>query len=136
MLAIIAALCAFTAVASLILWRVGAFRSPIEARVSSLSSPAASGRQVEAPFADRVVVPVLDGVVRAFVQILPQRLIERTNRQILSAGSPISGQAFFTIVLLFAVFFPGVALLFITQSDSLSLFVVVIIVLGCGTGMV
>ena len=136
MLALIAAACAFTAVASLILWRMGVLSSPIEARVSSLSSPVASRRRVEAPFADRVAVPVLDGVVRAFVQILPHRLIERTSRQILSAGSPISVQAFFTVVLIFSVVFPGVALLFITRSDSLSLFLVVILVLGCGAGLV
>ena len=60
MLALIAAASAFTAVASLILWRVGAFHSPSAARVASLSSPVESRRQVEAPFADCVVVPVLD----------------------------------------------------------------------------
>ena len=136
MLAIIASLCAFTAVASLILWRVGAFSSPIEARVSSLKSPAGPRRPIEAPFADRVVVPVLDGVVRSFVQILPHRLIERTNRQLLAAGSPISIQAFFTIVLLFAVFIPLMAFFVISQSSgSLSFFLVVGLVLGCVAGL-
>lgn len=135
MLALIAAVCVFTAVASLIVWSVGALRNPIEARVSGLS-PAGSGRPIEAPFADRVVVPVLDGIVRAFVQILPHRLVERTRRQILSAGSPISVQAFFTIVLLCSVFFPGVAIFLITRSaGSLSLFLVLVIGLGTATGL-
>ncbi len=135
MLALIAAVCVFTAVASLIVWSVGALRNPIEARVSGLS-PAGSGRPIEAPFADRVVVPVLDGIVRAFVQILPHRLVERTRRQILSAGSPISVQAFFTIVLLCSVFFPGVAIFLITRSaGSLSIFLVLVIGLGTATGL-
>lgn len=135
MLALIAAVCVFTAVASLIVWSVGALRNPIEARVSGLS-PAGSGRPIEAPFADRVVVPVLDGIVRAFVQILPHRLVERTRRQILSAGSPISVQAFFTIVLLCSVFFPGVAIFLITRSaGSLSLFLLLVIGLGTATGL-
>ena len=134
MLAIIASVCAFTAVASLILWRVGALRSPIEARVSGLSSPAGPRRPIEAPFADRVVVPVLDGVVRAFVEFLPHRLIERTRRQLLSAGSPMSVQAFFTIVLLLWVFFPGVAL-FVILDGSLSAVLVVVFVLGSAAGM-
>lgn len=135
MLALIAAVCVFTAVASLIVWSVGALRNPIEARVSGLS-PAGSGRPIEAPFADRVVVPVLDGIVRAFVQILPHRLVERTRRQILSAGSPISVQAFFTIVLLCLVFFPGGAIFLITRSaGSLSLFLLLVIGLGTATGL-
>ncbi len=136
MLAIIASVCAFTAVASLILWRVGAFRRPIEARVAGLSSPVGPRRPIEAPFADRVVVPVLDGIVRAFVQILPHRLVARTNRQLLSAGSPISTQAFFTIVFLIWVFVLGLAVLFITQSaDSLSFFLAVILGVGCAAGL-
>ena len=135
MLALIAAVCVFTAVASLIVWSVGALRNPIEARVAGLS-PVGSGRPIEAPFADRVVVPVLDGFVRAFVQILPHRLVERTSRQILSAGSPISVQGFFTIVLLCSVFFPGVAILLITRSaGSLSVFLVLVIGLGTAIGM-
>ncbi len=134
MLAIIASVCAFTAVASLILWRVGALRSPIEARVSSLSSPVGPRRPIEAPFADRVVVPVLDEVVRAFVELLPHRLIERTRRQLLSAGSPISVQAFFTIVLLLWVFFPGIAL-FAILDGSLSTVLIVAFVLGSAAGM-
>lgn len=134
MLALIAAVCVFTAVASLIVWSVGALRNPIEARVSGLS-PAGSGRPIEAPFADRVVVPVLDGIVRAFVKILPHRLVERTRRQILSAGSPISVQAFFTIVLLCLVFFPGGAIFLITSAGSLSLFLLLVIGLGTATGL-
>jgi tight adherence protein C len=136
MLAIIASVCAFTAVASLIFWRASAFRSPIEARVSGLSAPVGPRRPIETPFADRVVVPVLDGIVRAFVQILPHRLVARTNRQLLAAGSPISIEAFFTIVFLIWVFVLGVAFFVITQSaDSLSFFLWVIFGLGCAAGL-
>jgi len=135
MLAVIASLCVFTAIASLIVWSAGALRNPVEARVSGLS-PVGSGRPIEAPFADRVVVPVLDGIVRAFVQILPHRLVERTSRQIISAGSPISVQAFFTVVLLCSVFFPGVAILLIARSSgSLSIFLVLVIGLGAAAGL-
>ncbi len=135
MLAVIASVCVFTAVASLILWSVGALRNPIEARVSGLS-PVGSGRPIEAPFADRVVVPVLDGIVRAFVQILPHRFVERTSRQLLSAGSPISVQAFFTLVLLCSMFVPGVAIFVIVQSaGNLSLFLVLVIGLGAVAGL-
>ncbi|HEY5638657.1 MAG TPA: type II secretion system F family protein [Dehalococcoidia bacterium] len=127
MLALIAAVCVFTAVASLIVWSVGAMRNPVEARLSRLS-PVAAGRPMEAPFADRVVVPVLDGIVRAFVQILPHRFVDRTSRQLLSAGSPISVQAFFTVVLLCSVFFPGAAIFLIARSaESLSLVLLVAI---------
>ena len=135
MLAVIAAVCVFTAVVSLIFWSAGALRNPIEARVAGLS-PVGSGRPIEAPFADRVVVPVLDGIVRAFVQILPHRLVERTSREILSAGSPISLQAFFTIVFLFTVFVPGLAILFVTRSGaSLSFFLVLVICLVVAAGL-
>ena len=135
MLSVIAAVCVFTAVASLIVWSAGALRNPIEARVSGLS-PVGSGRPIEAPFADRVVVPVLDGIVHAFVQILPQRFVERTKRQLLSSGSPMSVQAFFTVVLLCSLFVPGLAILAIVQSaGSLSVFLVLVIGFGAVAGL-
>ena len=134
MLALIASVCVFTAVAALIVWSVGALRNPIEARVAGLS-PEGSGRPTGAPFADRVVAPVLGGFIRAFVQILPHKLVERTSRQILSAGSPISVQGFYTIVLLCFGFFPGVAILLITSAGSLSVLLILLIGFGTVIGM-
>jgi tight adherence protein C len=129
---IIASVLAFTAVASFVVWAAGALRNPIEARVSRLS-PVGASRPMEAPFADRVVVPVLDGFVRAFVQILPHKFVERISRQLLSAGSPISTQAFFTVVLLCSVFFPGAGIFFMAQSAS-SLSIVLVLTVGWAAG--
>jgi tight adherence protein C len=87
-----------------------------------------AARPLEAPFADRVVVPVLDSLVRLFVQLLPHKFVERISRQLLAAGSPVSVQAFFTVVFLCAVFFPGAAiLLMMMNAGGMSTLVIVAI---------
>jgi tight adherence protein C len=70
------------------------------------------------------------------VQILPQTLVERINRQLLSAGSPVSVLGFFTVVLLCSIFVPVVAIFLIVQSaGSLSVFLMLVIGLGAVAGL-
>jgi tight adherence protein C len=136
MIAVIAALAAFVAVAALFAWAAGLLRSPVEARLTRMATSAATpGRTpMEAPFSDRVFIPVVDGVVRAFVQLLPSTFVARTSRQLLSAGSPMTTQAFFTAVLLTAALLPaGVAFLLIS-ADAISTFTIVLLVFFVAVG--
>lgn len=126
MLAVIAALAAFVAVAAAFAWASGLVRSPVEARLDRLS-PGEARRSADAPFADRVFVPVLDGFIRAFISLLPHRLVQRVNRQLLAAGAPLSTLAFFTIVIVAAVGLPAAAAFLFASSgglDSLSLMII------------
>ncbi len=122
MIAIVAAIAAFVSLATLFAWAGGVLRSPIEARLTRMAAQAATPTRtpMEAPFSDRVFIPVVDGIVRGFIELLPSTFVSRISRQLLTAGSPMTTQAFFTIVLLTTVLLPaGVAFLFI-QAGSLT----------------
>lgn len=115
--ALVAAIAAFVAVSALMAWVAGAMRDPVEARISRLA-PVGSSSAMKSPFSDRVFIPVLDGITRFFVQFLPQSFVARVDRQLLAGGSPITTQAFFTIVLICGVFFPLAALFFAAQASG------------------
>jgi tight adherence protein C len=117
MIAVIAAIAAFVAVAALFAWAGGLVKSPAEARLSRLT-PAQAASPMEAPFSDRVFIPVVDGVVRFFVGLLPTTFVARTSRQLLAAGSPVSTQAYFTIVLFSALLVPVAFALLMTAMGS------------------
>jgi tight adherence protein C len=119
MIEILAALSVFVAVTSLVAAMSGLFQSPVEARLSKLT-PTAPTRPLEARFGDRVMIPVLGGLTKGLMQLLPHKLVARTQRQMLAAGSPMTVQAFFTIVLLCAVGFPGTALFLVASAGGVS----------------
>lgn len=116
MLVLVAAIAAFVAVTAVVAWASGLVRDPVEARISGLGSRPSSTRAMDAPFSDRVFIPVLDSVVRAFISILPHRLVSRVDRKLLAAGAPMGPLAFFTIVLLCSVFFPGAGAFFLANA--------------------
>jgi tight adherence protein C len=93
----------------------GALRNPVEARLSRLA-PVAAGPLPEAPFSDRVMIPVVDSIVRIIVQLLPHSFVTRVSRQLLAAGSPMSPQAFFTLVIITGIGFPAAAVFFTVQA--------------------
>lgn len=127
MLAIVAAAAAFVAVSAVFAWASGLVRNPAEARLDRLA-PRETTRSLDAPFSDRVFVPVLDGIVRAFISILPHRLVARIDRQLLAAGAPMTPLAFFTIVLLGGICFPAAAaFLLVNANGELSLLSILII---------
>src|SRR3990172_4516099 len=100
--ALIAAVAAFVAISSLLAWLGGAMRDPVEARIAGLA-PVGSNAAMKTPFSDRVFIPILDSVSRALVQLLPPAFVSRVSRLLLAAGSPMTTQAFFTVVLLCSV---------------------------------
>lgn len=124
MLALLAAVAAFVAVGALFAWMSNTFTNPAEARLSRLN-PGQVRTSLEAPFANRVFVPVLDGVIRAFVALLPHRLVATTNQQLLAAGSPMSPLAYYTFVLVCAIFFPAAALFLLVSATGGASFLVV-----------
>ncbi len=129
MVALVAAIAAFVAVAALFAWAGGLIRNPAEARLSRMT-PSQAASPMEAPFSDRVFIPVVDGVVKFFVGLLPTTFVARTSRQLLSAGSPVSTQAFFTIVLMFAVLVPVLfAIIFVSAGSDSSVATLVVIFL-------
>ncbi len=113
MLTLLTAAAAFVAVSSLVIWIASERRSPAEARLSRLSAAPRAPVPMDAPFTQRLVVPVLDSVAGFFVQLLPTAFVARTSRSLTVAGQPMSTQAFFTVLLLTAVLLPLSALTFV-----------------------
>jgi len=116
-LALVAAFAAFVAISSMLAWLAGAMRDPAEARISRLA-PLGTDAALKAPFSDRVFIPVLDGVVRLMVQLLPHTFVARVSRLLLAAGSPMTTQAFFTVVLLCSTFFPVAGIFFAVRLSG------------------
>ena len=135
-LAFVAAIAAFVAVSAALAWVGGAMRDPVEARLTRLA-PVGSSRAMESPFSDRVFIPVLDGVVRALVQLLPHTFVARISRLLLAAGSPMTTQAFFTVLFLCAVFFPAAGLFMAAQlADGLAPWMIIVVIWFAGAGFV
>ena len=132
LIAIVASAAVFVAIMSLFAWAGGLTRNPVEARLSRIA-PTGSSTAMKAPFSDRVFVPVLDGVVNAVVQLLPHSFVSRVSRQLLAAGSPMTTQAFFTLVVLSAAITPAFAF-FLSANIGGGSSAIVILALGCGMG--
>lgn len=117
LLALLGAVAAFIAVSSGLLWVVNLRGSPAEARLSRIAAPSRP-RDVNAPFSERVAIPLIDNVTRAFVQALPQTWVARAGKSLRAAGRPMTTQAFFTVLLMTAVGFPGAAFALILMSQG------------------
>lgn len=105
MVAFIGAVCAFIAVSGLILYTSGSTSRRVEGRLGDLNRTSTQIRN-DAPFSQRVVLPVFGGLAEVLMQMLPHSLVNRTTRQLLAAGKPMSTQSFFTLVLITGAFFP------------------------------
>ncbi len=111
------AIAAFVAVTSGLVWVTNLRGSPVEARLSRIPAPT-NPRDVNAPFSERVAIPLVDSVVRMFIQFLPQTWVARVSKQLMAAGRPMTTQAFFTILLLTSVLFPGAVVALLLMSDT------------------
>ncbi len=116
-IAMFGALAAFVAVASAVMWVASLGGSPAEARLSRIPAPSRP-RDVNAPFGERVAVPLLDSGLAVLVQFLPQTWVSRISRSLAAAGQPMSTQAFVSVLLLTGVLFPGAVLLLVLMSSG------------------
>ena len=106
----LSAVAIFVAVSSLVVWLASARAPSAELRLARIG---AVGRRdpLDAPFTERMVLPVIDGVSRGFVQLLPHSLVARTAKQLDAAGRPMTTRAFFTTVLLVPLVILGLGFL-------------------------
>src|SRR5439155_12101642 len=127
-LALLGGVAIFISIASLLMWATtGRTATNGEARLKQLiTNP--RPRTLDSPFRDRVLVPVLDGFTRFIVQLLPQSFVARITQQLITAGRPMSTQAFFTLVVVTALVCPftASALLFSRNGGEISTTVLVV----------
>ncbi len=82
------------------------------------------GAEPEAPtatraaFGDRVMSPVLGGAVRALGNILPRSMLRGVEKQLVTAGEPMTMNGFLTLVLIATSAATGFGLLLIVASGA------------------
>src|SRR2546427_2621174 len=135
-LALLGGAAIFISIASLLMWATTGRTVNGEARLKQLiANP--RPRTLDSPFSDRVLVPVLDGFTRFIVQLLPQSFVARISHELITAGRPMSTQAFFTTVVVSAVLCPftASALLFSRNGGEITTTVVALPVAFAALGV-
>src|SRR5439155_25290169 len=135
-LALLGGAAIFISIASLLMWATTGRTVNGEARLKQLiANP--RPRTLDSPFSDRVLVPVLDGFTRFIVQLLPQSFVARISHELITAGRPMSTQAFFTTVVVSAILCPftAAALLFSRNGGEITTTVVVLPVAFAALGI-
>jgi tight adherence protein C len=120
-LAVLGGAAVFVSIASLLMWATSGRTANGEARLKQLiTNP--GPRTMDSAFSDRVLVPVLDGLTRSFVQILPQSFVSKISKELIVAGRPVTAQAFFTIMVVTGLLCPFTlgALLFFRSGGDLT----------------
>ena len=106
-----------------------------EVRIQSLGDQQRMIVEQQASFNERVAFPVVDGLVRGLMSILPTSLVGRARRWLVIAGDKMTVSQFFTIVLIASTAVPAAyfALAWVTVGRmSLGLFLPVPILAGLG----
>jgi len=95
---------------------------PLQARIRTLTAAARSEDipDLERPFVDRVVWPVLEGLGERVMSLLPAALLARLRRQLTLAGSSLSVPGFTLIWVASAVAFPGAFLVLMLAAQASS----------------
>src|SRR3990172_11019962 len=105
-----ASMALFLAVTSFLLWLSQFHGTPVEARLKRLTQGSGQAT-IDVPFGQRVVSPVVDGLTRRVMELLPPGLVARVSAPLVSAGRIMSTQTFFAVVLLVAALLPSSALI-------------------------
>lgn len=133
MIPILGAIAAFVAVAAGLAW-VGTLRgNAAEARLGQLATQQPSN--LDAPFGDRVMFPIIGGIVGFFMNLMPHSWVQRISRQLLAAGSPMTTGGFFTALLVTGVLFPFAFLAFVAMAGgemTVLIFILAMVFAGMG----
>ena len=134
--AAMASVALFLAVTSSLMW-LGQFRvAPAEVRLRRLThrgGPALA----DVPFSQRVVAPVVDGLTRRVMALLPPGFVARVSAQLVSAGHVMSTQTFFAVVFVIAALLPSsaiIVLLLARNPPSVLSFLLILTLAATGAG--
>jgi tight adherence protein C len=84
-----------------------------EVRIQSLGDQQRMIVEQQASFNERVAFPVVDGLVRGLMSILPTSLVGRARRWLVIAGDKMTASQFFTIVLVTSTLLPAIYFAFV-----------------------
>jgi tight adherence protein C len=111
-LPIVSSVFVFLAVGSVAVWRFQQANAQLDARLKDLSDRTAQSLALrDVPFEHRIVLPVVDGIARATISVLPPTFIARTRRTLVTAGEPMALVTFFVFTMFMLVLVPCTYLL-------------------------
>lgn len=84
-----------------------------EVRIRSLGDQQRMIVEQQAAFNERVAFPVVDGLVRGLMAVLPTSLVGRARRWLVIAGDKMTVSQFFTIVLVTSTLLPAIYFAFV-----------------------
>ena len=84
-----------------------------EIRIRSLGEQQRMIVEQQASFNERVAFPVVDGLVRGLMSLLPTSLVGRARRWLVIAGDRMTASQFFTIVLVTSTLLPAIYFAFV-----------------------
>jgi pilus assembly protein TadC len=122
MLAFGLAILVFLAISLIALGIAGRTRNPLQARIRTLAAAAKSEDipDLERPFVERAVWPILEGLSERVMSLLPAALLARLKRQLTLAGSSLSVPGFILIWIASAAAFPGAFLALMLAAGASS----------------
>lgn len=122
MLALGLAILVFLAVVLVAMGVAGRTGRPLEARIRTLATAARSEDipDLERPFVERAVWPILDGLSERVMSLLPAALLARLRHQLTLAGSSLSVAGFILIWIASAAAFPGAFLVLMLAAGASS----------------
>jgi len=134
MIPIFGAIAAFVSVAAGLVWVATLRGNAAEARLGQLATGPRPDT-LDAPFGDRVMFPIIGGIVGFFMNLMPHSWVQRISRQLLAAGSPMTTGGFFTILMITGILFPFAFLAFVAMaggSMTFLIFVMAMVFVGMG----
>ena len=122
MLAFGLAILVFLAISLTALGVAGRTRNPLQARIRTLAAAARSENipDLERPFVERAVWPVLEGLSERVMSLLPAALLARLRQQLTLAGSSLNVRGFILIWIASAAAFPGAFLVLMLTAQATS----------------
>lgn len=110
------------AVGAAVVWRVQESTAELDARLRTLSERDARSLSLrDVPFEHRVVLPVIDGLARGIIGVLPPAFVARTRKQLVIAGEPMTLITFFSLVIFLAALLPVTCALIVWSAGGHSL---------------
>jgi tight adherence protein C len=79
----------------------------LDARARALLLTRRPANMAKTPFRERVLLPLIDGVTRALMEMLPHAFVARVRKRLTAVGKPMSVEAFFALVILLGSLLPA-----------------------------
>jgi tight adherence protein C len=93
-------------------------RNQAEVRVRSLGEQQRIVVQQHASFSERVAFPMVEGMVRTLMNVLPTSMVGRARKWLVAAGDTMPVTQFFTVVLLTSTLIPAAYLVLVIIATS------------------